>query len=157
MSHAIFQIHSGTANTESVQIVLSINPEPPSGITALSDVTFHCVIIPGLETGVVCQPPPIPKRTVDGRNPAPPEMYITLSIMVDSPYQLVSPGFLPSTVYTTCLTVQATEFRATSQEFAARLIQVSCAPIPCTSSIESQKDPLPFRTGKTTWVILKGK
>ena len=52
--------------TESVQMVLSINPDSPSGV------------IPGLETGVVCQPPPIPKRTVDGRNPAPPEMYITL-------------------------------------------------------------------------------
>ena len=56
--------------TESVQMVLSINPDSPSGV------------IPGLETGVVCQPPPIPKRTVDGRNPAPPEMYITLLKMV---------------------------------------------------------------------------
>ena len=37
--------------------------------------------------------------TVDGRNPKqPPEIDKTMQIMVDSPYQLVLAGFLPSTV-----------------------------------------------------------
>ena len=37
--------------------------------------------------------PKLLKHTVDGRNPAPPGMYRTLLIMVDSPYQLVQDFF----------------------------------------------------------------
>ena len=39
------------------------------------------------------------ESAVDERNPAPPEMYKTLSKMVGSPYQLVSRISEPSTVW----------------------------------------------------------
>ena len=37
-------------------------------------------------------------HTVDGRNPAPPDMYETVQTMAYLPYQLVNAGFLPSTL-----------------------------------------------------------
>ena len=99
------------------------------------DVGFQTVTIP-LQTGVVCQPPPY--KTYQNQT-----------------YQNIR-----------SMTIQPTEFRATSgscnwplwtsmlpTQFAAHPSRVSCVPIPCTSSIESQKDPIPFTTfWRNTWV-----
>ena len=71
-------------------------------------------------------------NTVDGRNPAPPEMCKTRWIMVDSPYQLVS-WILPSTVHFNMFHISPTVIAG-----------LLCTPVPSWQHLQPQTNNIMF-------------
>ena len=107
MSHVIFQLLSGTTNTESVQLVFF------QSILSRCDLP-QCNHSRPRNWGCLSTPTHTKTYCWWKKSCTTWDVYNPLNTGIDSPYQLVSPGFLFSTVYTTCLTVShRPDFRAT--------------------------------------------